>query len=102
VGVDLEILVDNEALPKFTGPGEGDYEYETWTYVVAVPNHRYSLRFENMEEDAVVSSPRVSGSLQAAAAAACRCHQIAHRRARARAHLVYSSMLRRRTAGSRG
>ena len=73
-----QVLVNNEPLQKFRGPGEGDHERETWTYVIAVPNQRsgalvrqpfcdhcnpstdprrcsrYALRITNMADDAQV------------------------------------------------
>ena len=42
------------------------YEHETWTYVVAIPETRYMLRFDNMQDDAqdVVVEIRIDGVLQ--------------------------------------
>lgn len=51
-GLQTEILVNHMPLLKFKGPGEGEYEHETWHYVVAVPDTLYSLRMANMADDA--------------------------------------------------
>jgi hypothetical protein len=38
------------------GPGEGNCESEVWSYIIAVPDEHYSLRFTNMADEAQVRS----------------------------------------------
>ena len=59
----MDVLVDNEPLHVFTGPGETGYEHELWHYVVAVPGARYALRFDNMENNSqdVVVEIKIDG-----------------------------------------
>ena len=59
----MEVLVDNEPLETFPGPGEQGHEHERWTYIVAAPGVRYSLRFDNLAGDAgdLVVQIRIDG-----------------------------------------
>jgi len=64
-GIDMDVLVDNEPLPKFQGDGEGSCRDETWTYIPTVPTKQYTLRFANMADDArdLVVEIRVDGEI---------------------------------------